>query len=536
MKDLIRRLQPDTFEDIVALVALFRPGPLQSGMVDDFIARKHGAAPVAYTHPDLEPILKPSYGVILYQEQVMQIAQVLAGYTLGEADLLRRAMGKKKPAEMAKQRVVFMQGAAERSVAESTASHIFDLMEKFAGYGFNKSHSAAYALIAYQTAWLKAHHAAAYMAAVLSADMDHTDKVVVFVDECRALGLTVLPPNVNDCQYAFTVQDESTIRYGLGAIKGVGKSAIDAIIAEREGGGAYRDLFDFCERIDMRRVNRRVVEALIRSGALNDLGPSRAAMMRSLTQAMQAAEQTARDRSLGQNDLFGEAVQQAVPREHRLAEVEEWSEEERLVGEKETLGLYLTGHPIARFEDELAQFTSSRLVDLKAVPGQNLVVAGLVVKLTRINSRSGRGVSITLDDRTARVEAVLYAEEYQHYREIIGKDKLLVAVGEVTPDSWNGGSRMVVRQLYDMTGAREAFARVLRIQVDSRRVENEFIESLAEALEPFREGCTPVCIEYLRPGACVKLPLGTQWRVRPSDELLGRLRRLAGEGGVALAY
>ncbi len=536
MKDLIRRLQPDTFEEIIALVALFRPGPLQSGMVDDFIDRKHGAAPVAYAQPDLEPILKPTYGVILYQEQVMQIAQVLAGYTLGEADLLRRAMGKKKPEEMAKQRAVFVQGAGKRGVPEATASHIFDLMEKFAGYGFNKSHSAAYALIAYQTAWLKAHYPAAYMAAVLSADMDHTDKVVTFVDECRALDLTVLPPDVNDCAYAFTVKDESTIRYGLGAIKGVGKSAIDTIIAERERCGRFRDLFDFCQRMDTRKVNRRVVEALIRSGALNELGPSRAAMMASLTDAMLAAEQSARDRSLGQNDLFGGAMPQVAPREHRMADVEEWPEEERLVGEKETLGLYLTGHPIARFEDELAQFTSSRLVDLKSLPGQNLVVAGLVVKLTRINSRSGRGVSMTLDDRTARVEAVLYSEEYQHYRDIIAKDKLLVAVGEVTVDTWNGGCRMVVRQLYDMTGAREAFARVLRIQVDSGRVENGFIDSLAETLEPFREGNIPVCIEYLRPDARVSLPLGPRWRVHPSDELLGRLRKLAGDEGVAIGY
>ncbi len=536
MKDLIRRLQPDTFEEVIALVALFRPGPLQSGMVDDFIDRKHGAAPVAYVHPELESILKPTYGVILYQEQVMQIAQVLAGYTLGEADLLRRAMGKTKPEEMAKQRAVFMQGARKRGVAEATASHIFDLMEKFAGYGFNKSHSAAYALIAYQTAWLKAHYPAAYMAAVLSADMDHTDKVVTFVDECRALGLTVLPPDVNDCSYAFTVKDESTIRYGLGAIKGVGKSAIDTIVAERERAGRFRDLFDFCQRMDTRKVNRRVAEALIRSGALNELGPSRAAMMNSLTEAMLAAEQSARDRSLGQNDLFGGAVPRAAPREHRMADVEEWTEEERLVGEKETLGLYLTGHPIERFENELAQFTSSRLVDLKSLPGQSLVVAGLVVKLTRINSRSGRGVSMTLDDRTARVEAVLYAEEYQRYRDVIAKDKLLVAVGEVTVDTWNGGCRMVVRQLYDMTGAREAFARVLRIQVDSGRVENGFIDSLAATLEPFREGSMPVCIEYLRPDARVTLPLGQRWRVRPSDELLGRLRRLAGEGGVAIRY
>jgi len=535
MKDLIRRLQPDDFEEIIALVALFRPGPLQSGMVEDFIERKHGLAQVTYPHPDLEPILKPTYGVILYQEQVMQIAQVLAGYTLGEADLLRRAMGKKKPEEMAKQRAGFVRGAAARGVDDATASHIFDLMEKFAGYGFNKSHSAAYALIAYQTAWLKAHYPAAYMAAVLSADMDHTDKVVTFIDECREMKLEVMPPDVNRCEYAFTVRDAASIRYGLGAIKGVGRSAIEAILAERERGGPFADLFEFCQRVDMRRVNRRVIEALIRSGALSELGPSRASMMASLTHALQAAEQSARDRTAGQNDLFGGAAVEEMPAA-QLVEVEEWTEEQRLLGEKETLGLYLTGHPITPFEPELERFVSARLVELKPLAGQPSVVAGLVVKLTRINSRSGRGVSMVLDDRTARIEAAVYAEEYQRYRELIGKDRLLVAVGESAEDTWNGGVRMVVRELYDIAGAREHFAKLLRIRVHSQMLGNGFVESLEEALAPFREGRVPVCIEYERPGARARLPLGERWRVTPSEELLGRLRKLAGSERVQVLY
>ena len=305
MKDLIKRLQPDCFDDIIALVALFRPGPLQSGMVDDFIDRKHGRAKVHYPHADLEPILKPTYGVILYQEQVMQIAQVLAGYTLGQADLLRRAMGKKKPEEMAKQRQVFMDGAAARGIAADTATYIFDLMEKFAGYGFNKSHSAAYALVSYQTAWLKAHYPAAFMAAVLSSDMDNTDKVVMLIDECRAMGLAVLPPAINDCDYGFTVRDEQTILYGLGAIKGVGAAALEGIIAERRAAGGFHDLFDLCVRIDLRKANRRVLEALIRSGALDALDANRARSMARLTQALQYAERHARDNAVGQDDLFG---------------------------------------------------------------------------------------------------------------------------------------------------------------------------------------------------------------------------------------
>ena len=308
MKDLIRRMQPDCFDDVIALVALFRPGPLQSGMVDDFVARKHGRAKVEYLHPELESILKPTYGVILYQEQVMQIAQTLAGYTPGEADLLRSAMGKKKPEEMAKQRDVFVGGATSRGVDKGRATYIFDLMEKFAGYGFNKSHSAAYALLSYQTAWLKAHYPAAFMAAVLSADMDSTDKVVNFVEECRALGLNVAPPHVNECAYRFSVADERSVRYGLGAIKGAGEAALESIIDERAQNGSYADLFDFARRSDQKRVNRRVVEALIRAGALDGLGPSRASMTLTLTDALLAAEQLARDTSTGQNDMFGNAL------------------------------------------------------------------------------------------------------------------------------------------------------------------------------------------------------------------------------------
>ena len=305
MKDLIRRLQPDCFEDVIALVALFRPGPLQSGMVDDFIDRKHGRAAILYPHPDLEVILKPTYGVILYQEQVMQIAQVLARYSLGEADLLRQAMGKKKPEEMAKQRAVFVGGATSNGVDEDRATSIFDLMEKFAGYGFNKSHSAAYALIAYQTAWLKAHYPAAFMAAVLSADMDTTDKVLVFVDEAKVMGLTIELPNMNECEWRFSATSRDVIRYGLGAIKGVGEGAIEGIIQERDANGRFEDLFDFCRRVDGRRVNRRVLEALVRSGALDELGPTRATMMATLTYALQAADQHARNREAGQNDMFG---------------------------------------------------------------------------------------------------------------------------------------------------------------------------------------------------------------------------------------
>ena len=335
MKDLIRRLQPDRFGDIVALVALFRPGPLQSGMVEDFIARKHDTtgATIDYLHPDLKPVLEATYGVILYQEQVMQIAQILAGYTLGGADLLRRAMGKKKAEEMAKQRSVFVSGAVARGVREAQATHIFDLMEKFAGYGFNKSHSAAYALLSYQTAWLKAHYPAAFMAAVLSSDMDKTDKVVTLIDECASMELTVQPPDVNESVYAFHVSGPMSIRFGLGAIKGVGASAVDAIIEERTAHGPFESLPDLCRRIDLQRVNRRVFDALIRSGSLDPIGPNRATLTAELDRAMHLGEQNSRAMSVGQVDLFGlSAASDGI--------VADWTEAQRLAGERETLGLF----------------------------------------------------------------------------------------------------------------------------------------------------------------------------------------------------
>ncbi len=547
MKDLIKRLQPDCFEDIIALVALFRPGPLQSGMVDDFINRKHKRTKIEYPHPSLETILKPTYGVILYQEQVMQIAQVLAGYTLGAADLLRRAMGKKKAEEMAQQRTIFVEGATNNGVAEKTAAYIFDLMEKFAGYGFNKSHSAAYALLSYQTAWLKAHYPAAFMAAVLSADMDNTDKVVTLIDECRDMGLKILPPDVNSCEYMFTVHDKNTVLYGLGAIKGVGAAAIESMAAVRTELGPFADLFDFCRRIDLRKANRRVLEALVRAGAMDTLGQNRATLLASMTAATQLAEQHLRDHTVGQDDLFGSLVSttagtQAEPSVHdahaaRYVQMAEWSEEQRLTGEKETLGLYLTGHPIARYEQELARFTSARIVDLKPSRDQNVVIAGLVVAMRTMISRKGDRIAfITLDDRSGRIELAVFSEPFRHYRNLLVKDKLLVVEGAVSVDEYSGGFKMSAEKLYDIDQAREAYAQRLVIGVEHRRANNGFIASLADVLKPFCEGGCPVWVDYRATGACAQLALGQEWCVHPTDELLQRLKQLAGADRVQVVY
>jgi DNA polymerase-3 subunit alpha len=536
MKDLIKRLQPDNFEDIVALVALFRPGPLQSGMVDDFINRKHGRARVEYPHPALEAILKPTYGVILYQEQVMQIAQVLAGYSLGGADLLRRAMGKKKPEEMAKQRSIFVDGAKANNVDEKVATYIFDLMEKFAGYGFNKSHSAAYALVSYQTAWLKAHYPAEFMSAVLSADMDNTDKVVSLIDECRDMQLHVEPPNINLCEYRFTVTDDKTVVYGLGAIKGVGEAAIETLITERKQNGTFRDLFDLCQRVDLRKVNRRTMEALIMSGALDVFEQTRATLMATLPAALQIAEQHTRNLSVGQNDMFG-MVSQVETGPGSYHDLPEWDDEQRLACEKQTLGLYLTGHPIERYADELTRFVSSRIVNLKPTHDQTVVVAGLIIAIRSMNTRRGDKMAfITIDDRSARIELAVFSDAYLRYQDVLTKDRIIVVEGEVSVDEYSGGYRMSARAIYDVEQAREHFAKRLQVSVQEQHASNGFVPALQHVLQPFREGVCPVVIDYRRQDARAQIPLGQDWRVHPTDELLHRLRELAGEQDVEVIY
>ncbi|MCP4285275.1 MAG: DNA polymerase III subunit alpha [Gammaproteobacteria bacterium] len=555
MKELIKKLQPDCFEDITALVALFRPGPLQSGMVDDFIARKHGQQAVVYPHSDLEPILKPTYGVILYQEQVMQIAQVLAGYSLGGADLLRRAMGKKKPAEMAKQRTIFMEGAVSRGVEADTATYIFDLMEKFAGYGFNKSHSAAYALVSYQTMWLKSHYPAAFMAAVLSADMDTTDKVVTLIDECRNMKLTVNPPHVNHSEFMFTVSGDDAIVYGLGAIKGVGESAIESIVAARQN-EPYDDLFDFCRRIELRKVNKRVLEALIRAGALDQLGANRATLMAQLALALKMAEQHHAQQAAGQNDLFGIAnfgsqvvADQVVP-----ADTEEWEEELRLQGEKESLGLYLTGHPIDRYQPEFTGLGITPIASLALDSGsggggeayrkrgQRVMVAGLIVSVSHRQTQRGRMANLLLDDRSGRIEVTLFSEACETYRELLTADRVLVVVGNLSHDEYRGGLSIRVDQVVEFEQVRAASASSLIISLGNQRLYDrkmtvsEYIQELEKIVSAYRGGDCPLCMTYQTAGASAMLALGDDWRVQPTDELIKRLERFTQPGLVEVRY
>ncbi|EPP5727841.1 DNA polymerase III subunit alpha [Vibrio cholerae] len=543
MKELIKRLQPDCFEDIIALVALFRPGPLQSGMVDNFIDRKHGREAISYPdekwqHESLKEILEPTYGIILYQEQVMQIAQVLSGYTLGGADMLRRAMGKKKPEEMAKQRAVFQEGAEKNGVDGELAMKIFDLVEKFAGYGFNKSHSAAYALVSYQTLWLKTHYPAEFMAAVMTADMDNTEKVVGLVDECKNMGLTVLPPDINSGLYRFNVDDNGAIVYGIGAIKGVGEGPIEAILEARNKDGYFKDLFDFCARIDLKKVNKRVIEKLILAGALDRLGPHRAAMMASVDDAVRAASQHHQAEAFGQADMFGVLTDAPEEVEQKYTQVPEWPEKVRLEGERETLGLYLTGHPVDEYLKELTKYTSCRLNE--AAPtrrDQSLTVAGLVIAARVMTTKRGTRIGLmTLDDRSGRMEVMLYSEALDRYAEWLEKDKILVVSGQVSFDDFNGGLKMSAREVMDLGSAREKFARGLSISILQSQIDQQFFERFSHILEPHRAGTVPVNVYYQRPDARARLTLGTEWRVTPSDTLLDELKQLLGHDQVELEF
>ena len=536
MKDYIRKLEPDCFEDLIALAALFRPGPLGAGMVDDFINRRHGRAEVSYPHPLLEPILKPTYGVIVYQEQVMQIAQVMAGYSLGGADLLRRAMGKKNAVEMAKERFKFQDGAADNDIPVAKASAIFDLMEKFADYGFNKSHSAAYALVAYQTAWLKAHHPAEFMAATLSSDMDNTDKVVVFLEDARAMGLSVLAPDVNASTYMFEALDAGTVRYGLGAVKGVGRGACESIAGARRDGGAFRDLLDFCQRVDASRLNKRVLEALVQAGALDALGANRASLMLQLPEAMRATEQLAREREAGQSSLFGGG---ALPDIHlQLPSAPDWSLEQKLAGERETLGHFLSGHPLDPWKAELADLVGIHLGELERVFAERknnrgeaqVVVAGLV---TAVRRRGDSQAFVQIEDTRGRLECAFFSDAFNQFAPLLSRDRIVVVEGGLREDSFNGGFSLRARQAWDFRQLCSQYGRRLALTVDLRQP--GAWERLQRAMAAFRPGGTPLRLDVVTAGSRGVLELNAGNCVRTEAELLSQLRALPGVSQVALS-
>ena len=538
MKELIKNLLPDNFNDITALVALYRPGPLGAGMEKVYCDRKHGKEATAYPHPLLEPILNSTYGVILYQEQVMEIARVMAGYSLGGADILRRVMGKKKVEEMAEQRAGFEQGAATHGVPAEVARDIFDLMEYFAEYGFNKSHSAAYALVAYQTAWLKAHYPSHFMAACMSADMENTDKVVILLNEAQQMKLKVHNPDINLCQYDFRAHDEKNIIYGLGAIKGIGRPVIESIIDARERGGAFKDLYDLCARVDAKKVNRRALEALIRSGALDELGVHRASLIASVDLALDAANQQHRSAAAGQHDFFGiEAPAETV---HSYQNVAEWKKEDLLAAEKDTLGLYLSGHPIDVYIQELDQFTSCHLVDVdvgQSKQKKSVTLAGLVVGVRIMNTRSGsRMAFLTLDDKTARIEIGVFGELYDQRRDVIHKDKVLVVKGKASLDHFSGRIRLSADELFDIEQARSNMAKHMQIELRSDQLNSNVLTHLKSILTPNEQGRCGVGFAYRSNSGICKLEVPEDWRIVPSKLMLEQLESLVGLPNIQLLY
>jgi DNA polymerase III subunit alpha len=528
MRELVKQAPPTRFEDIIALVALYRPGPME--LIPDYTARKSGRERVEYLDPRLAPILEPTYGVMVYQEQVMQIAQVIGGYTLGAADLLRRAMGKKKPEEMAKHRDIFVAGAEKNGLVRAKAVQLFDLMEKFAGYGFNKSHSAAYALIAYQTAYFKAHHAAAFMAANLSLVMDDTDKVKTFYDDAIAQGVAILPPDINASRYRFEPVDVRSIRYGLGGIKGTGEAAIGAIVGARDAAGPFTDLFDFCRRVDKKIVNRRVVEALVRAGAFDAVDPRRASLFASVGLALDAGERAAAAAS--QVSLFGEE-----PAAQIVATIaaRDWTESERLTHEKLALGFYLSGHPFAAYAAELAPIVRTSLATL-APRNDRVLVAGIVTALRVQASRRGKMAFVTLDDGKGRVEVLVYNETFDAARALLREDQLVVmeirVMQRVTDDGEAQGLRVIAESVSDLASIRKRYAKGIRLACNG----NASAERLAEILQPFRPGATPITVRFTsdRIGGDIELP--ESWRVNPDDALIDRLREWLAPENVQVVY
>jgi DNA polymerase-3 subunit alpha len=538
MRDLIKRLRPDCFDDIVALVALFRPGPLESGMVDTYIDRKHAGddADIDYLHPLLEPVLKSTYGVILYQEQVMQAAQVLSGYSLGQADLLRRAMGKKDVEEMARQRDGFVEGAIATGVKDKQATYIFDLIEKFAGYGFNKSHSAAYALLAYQTAWLKAHYPEAFMAAVLSADMEVTDKLKLHHRECKSMAIRLLSPDVNQSVTMFMVTGERELGYGLGAIKGLGRQAADAIVAERDAKGSFRDLHDFCIRMDTQRINKRAVESLIKAGAFDAMGPNRPSLLADVPVVMSAAEQYARIVESGQNDMFGAAEPPPPPPRSTSSLLPRWSPRTFYLKEYEALGLFLSGHPFDQYRDDCPYICSGSITSIvgsmtKPKSGEeawknskDVSMAGVISEIRKRGNR----VTMYLDDGHERVEVTLFSEGFQKFRHLIDEHAIRVVSGKLRYDDFVDGWRLQVKDIRDIDRVIEQRASHLTIHWLAREDAELGPDELRGILAPFRPGRCDVALNYRNQDAEARMPLGKEWKVRPSGELRERLAETIG--------
>ena len=536
MQELIQRLRPDHFDELIALVALFRPGPLQSGMVDDFISRKHGHEEIRYPHPTLLEILKPTYGVILYQEQVMEIARVLSGYTLGSADLLRRAMGKKKPAEMREQRQSFIDGAAERQVDRENAAYIFDLIEKFAGYGFNKSHSAAYALLSYQTAWLKTHYPSEFMAACMSADMEHTDKLVVLVSETKRMGIRLRAPDINQSGYEFKVDGDESIRYGLGAIKGIGERAIDSLLHERLADGEFNDLHSLCRRVDQHRINKKVFEGLIMSGSLDCLGSSRATHWAKLPQTIELVDQITEDQSSGQDDMFG--LESSAVNGDLSVSVPDWSPRKALENERQALGLYLSGHPIDHVHDQLDVLITGMISETDPTPERRIYLAGLGSALRIFSNKRGETAAFfSLHDGSAYADVSVSSDLFQQVRNIIESSEILLVEGLCSLDDRSGQLRLKAEQIRTLRQIQEACLSRVAVLLDIKSNIESQIVGLQAVLDIYRPGPTTVCVEYCNAkGDRAVIDLGSDWTVRVDEEMIEQLIAIFGPGSLRYTF
>ena len=542
MQGMLREARPGRIEDLIALNALYRPGPMD--LIPTYVARKQGKEPVAYPHPLLETVLGETYGVMVYQEQVMQTAQLLAGYSLGAADMLRRAMGKKKPEEMAQQREIFRAGAAAKGIPAAKADEVFDLMEKFAGYGFNKSHAAAYSLLAYHTAWLKVHCTAEFYAANMTVEMDDTDKLKILLNDARQFGVSFEPPDVNRGVHRFEPVDDQCVRYGLGAIKGTGQAAIEAIVAAREGsageGGApFRSLFDFCARVDRQRINKRVVEALIKAGAFDKLHADRAAMLASVSLALDWADTQAAHADQGGLFDFGDS-HAASTHEPALVAAAPWDIKERLTQEKAAIGFFLSGHLFEQCEAEVRQFCRTRIADL-ADSREPQLLAGIASELRVVNGQRGRVMIFKLDDRSEVIEAVASEALFEAHRELLREDELLIVQGRVKLDRFSGGLRVDVAQLWDLAGARARFGRYLVVAVNGIPLPlNEVLRQWPARRLHTEQGDLDqglgVRLQLRRADAMADLDLGDQARFWPCDEALARWRSVAHGGQASIVY
>jgi DNA polymerase-3 subunit alpha len=547
MKDTLVKAKPDCLEDLIALNALYRPGPMD--FIPDYINCKHGRQQVILAHPLLEKVVGNTYGIMVYQEQVMQSAQVVAGYTLGGADMLRRAMGKKNVEEMAEQRSIFVAGAGKNGIDEKKANEIFDVMEKFAGYGFNKSHAAAYSLVAYQTAYLKCHYPAAFMASTMTSEMVNTDKVSFFYQDTVQQGLTIMAPDINSSCFRFQPVDAKTIAYGLGAVKGAGEAAVENIVLARKA-GTFKDLFDFCHRVDKRIVNRRAIEALIRAGAFDSINDHRYQLIATLDAALGSADQKAR--AANQNSLFGDDEAHAMP--VQMAEVPRWKMREQLAQEKTALGFYLSGHPYQEFAEELSNFVKTRLVDITPnmlqPPGGNnsghgngagrrnnaipLVLAGMVSGVRILQTRRGKMAVVTLDDGSAQLEMTVFNDIYEANRPWIRDDELLVVRGKANLDEYSGNMRVTAEELFDFASARAVFAK--RLDITCSIDDKLRVPQLVELLKPYCGGQCPVQINYRNLIGSAPLRLGDAWQITLPEELLENLRALCGVQNVQVVY